>query len=119
MLHQTIYDDPTTSDIPLSTVLVNLKLTDQDGVLLTLLADATRVLEPASLITAGIVMVTCAVRRNRIRLSPLRISGDNPRIDQSRSHCWTAESSLIAVELVSAQPATREHVDRYEREHDQ
>ena len=66
VLYQTIYGDPTTSDIPLSSLLVNLKLSDQDGVLLTSLADATRVPEPASPITAGIVMLTCAVRRNRI-----------------------------------------------------
>ena len=29
VLYQTIYDDPTTSDIPLSSLLVNLKLSDQ------------------------------------------------------------------------------------------
>jgi hypothetical protein len=66
ILYGTIYDDPTTSDIPLSGVLSSLGLSAADGPLLTGLADATLVPEPGSLTIFGLAMALLASAR-RVR----------------------------------------------------
>ncbi|TWU22650.1 PEP-CTERM sorting domain-containing protein [Bythopirellula polymerisocia] len=67
VLYGTIYDDPTTSDINLTTVLNGLKLTAQDGQYLTSLADAVlAVPEPSAMVLLGVGMLVLAGRRNRI-----------------------------------------------------
>lgn len=66
VLYGTIYDDLTTSDINLSTVLSGLSISAADGALLTGWADAvlaTQVPEPASgLLVVGAVLWLCARR---------------------------------------------------------
>jgi hypothetical protein len=69
VLYGTIYDDPTTSDINLTTVLNNIGLTAADGVYLTSLADAvlaSAVPEPTSCTLLGIVGMVALLHRRRL-----------------------------------------------------
>lgn len=66
VLYGTIYGDPTTSDINLSSVLTTLNLSTADGILLTGLADRVLVPEPtatALLLVGGVLLA--AIRRSR------------------------------------------------------
>ncbi len=65
VLYGTIYGDPTTSDINLSSVLSSLGISAQDGAFLTGVADATLVPEPANVVLGliGIVVLVGLVRR--------------------------------------------------------
>lgn len=68
VLYGTIYDDPTTSDINLTTVLGNLGLTATDGAYLTSLADAVlapAVPEPGSLVLVGVATLMVLARRRQ------------------------------------------------------
>lgn len=68
VLYGTVYDDPTTSDINLATVLAPLGLTAADGVYLTSLADAVlapAVPEPASLLLLSASVFVFAGRFRR------------------------------------------------------
>ncbi len=68
VLYGTIYDDHTTSDINLTSLLSTLNLTATDGVYLTSLADAvlaTAVPEPSSIVGIGIAGLYFALRRSR------------------------------------------------------
>jgi hypothetical protein len=66
VLYGTIYGDPTTSDINLSSVLTTLNLSAADGVLLTGLADRVLVPEPTAmaLLIVGSALLA-AIRRSR------------------------------------------------------
>jgi hypothetical protein len=59
VLYGTIYEDTTTADISLTSVLTTLGLAEQDGQLLTTIADAIPVPEPATLATLllGVLLV--------------------------------------------------------------
>jgi hypothetical protein len=64
VLYGTIYGDPTTSDIDLSTVLTRLNLTAADGALVTGLADGVlAVPEPAAGVVAAAGILAVALRR--------------------------------------------------------
>ncbi|QEG37271.1 PEP-CTERM sorting domain-containing protein [Bythopirellula goksoeyrii] len=67
VLYGTIYDDPTTSDIDLTTVLNGLQLSASDGQYLTSLADAVlAVPEPSAVILLSFGLVAFAGRRRRV-----------------------------------------------------
>jgi len=63
VLYGTIYDDPTTSDIDLTSVLTTLNLSAADGVLLSGLADRVLVPEPSAVALFGVGGVLLAVVR--------------------------------------------------------
>lgn len=66
VLYGTIYGDPTTSDIDLTSVLTTLNLSAADGTLLTGLADRVLVPEPLSLALAAVGgLLMSSVRRSR------------------------------------------------------
>ena len=68
VLYTAIYDDPTTSDINLSTILTPLGLTAADGVFLTGLADtiaARQIPEPTTLALAVLGALGAALRARR------------------------------------------------------
>lgn len=65
VLYGTIYDDPTTSDIDLSSVLTTLNLSAADGVLLTGLADRVLVPEPSAVALLSASGLLLAVSRRR------------------------------------------------------
>ncbi len=66
VLYGTIYDDPTTSDINLTTVLNGLRLTASDGQFLTSLADAVLAIpEPSAIVMLCLGMLVVAGRRSQ------------------------------------------------------
>lgn len=66
VLYGTIYDDSTTSDINLSSLLTSLSIPANDGAYLTLLADSvlTTVPEPTSLVYCGVAGMILLLRRS-------------------------------------------------------
>ncbi|MDC0935503.1 PEP-CTERM sorting domain-containing protein [Pirellulales bacterium] len=65
VIYGTVYDDPTTSDIDLSSILADLGLNAADGAFLTAAADQTLIPEPATAVLLGGICIAAGLRRTR------------------------------------------------------
>ncbi len=85
-IYGTIYDDPTTSDIDLSSVLASLGLSPADGAFLTAAADATLVPEPHTLVLFGTTCLGWSLlgRRHSRQSVAIRRTCDRGRYGDTR-----------------------------------
>ena len=120
VLYGTVYEDPTTSDIDLTSLLGSLGLSVSDGQYLTSLADSVlAVPEPTSIVVSGVGLFLLAVRRNRatsarqrgVGLEPSRNPLQGPSTDRNEEGAPIPSRGLASPSSAVLQPHRPRMID--------